>query len=184
MQQIASAKQGYKQTKLGEIPEEWSIKTLGEVLDVCQYGLSLSLSHRGEYPIFRMNNIENGHIVANEMKFIDLDKSVFERYKLEKGDLLFNRTNSYDLVGKIGVFILDGDYTFASYLIRLRTKEEIINPFFLNFYLNTNWIQYNLKSIATAGVSQTNINAENLKSLTIPILQFQNKKKLHLFFQK
>ena len=52
-------------------------------------------------------------MIANKMKFLNLDKSYFESYKLEKGDLLFNRTNSTDLVGKIGIFTLDGDYTFA-----------------------------------------------------------------------
>jgi type I restriction enzyme, S subunit len=91
----------FKRTPTGEIPEEWNIKPLGDILNLCQYGLSLPIAGQGRYPIFRMNNIENGFMVADEMKFIDLDKSTFEHYKLEKGDILFNRTNSYDLVGKI-----------------------------------------------------------------------------------
>ena len=60
----------------------------------------LKLSERGQYPTFRMNNIENGYMIANKMKFLNLDRSIFERYKLEKGDLLFNRTNSSDLACK------------------------------------------------------------------------------------
>ena len=159
----------FKKTTIGEIPEVWDIGKLGEALNMCQYGISEKISLRGQYPIFRMNNIQNGNLLLDEMKFIDLDKSIFEQYKLEKGDLLFNRTNSADLVGKVGLFNLDGEYTFASYLIRLRTINEKMNPFFLHSYLNTDWMQYRLKNLATPGVSQVNINATNLKSITIPI---------------
>ena len=159
----------FKKSDIGQIPEKWAVCSLGDVLDICQYGLSLILSERGHYPIFRMNNIENGYMVTNKMKFIDLDRETFEHYRLEKGDLLFNRTNSADLVGKIGLFLLDGEYTFASYLIRLRPKTEIMNSHFLNFYLNTQFMQDKLRNVATPGVSQVNINAVNLKSVSIPV---------------
>jgi type I restriction enzyme, S subunit len=157
----------FKNTTIGEIPEKWDVVKLGEVLNLCQYGISEKMSAQGQYPIFRMNNIEDGYLVTNKMKFIDLDKQIFEQYKLDKGDLLFNRTNSYDLVGKVGLFNLDGEYTFASYLIRLRTIQEKMNPFFLHLYLNTDWMQYKLKNLATAGVGQVNINATNLKTIKI-----------------
>jgi type I restriction enzyme, S subunit len=157
----------FKKTTIGEIPEKWHIMKLGDLLNLCQYGISEKMSAQGQYAIFRMNNIEEGYLVKNEMKFIDLDQQIFEQYKLEKGDLLFNRTNSYDLVGKVGLFNLDGEYTFASYLIRLRTIQEKMNPFFLHLYLNTDWMQHKLKNLATAGVSQVNINATNLKTVKI-----------------
>jgi type I restriction enzyme, S subunit len=157
----------FKKTAIGEIPEKWDIMKLEELLNLCQYGISEKMSAHGQYPIFRMNNIRDGYLVANEMKFIDLDEQIFEHYKLEKGDLLFNRTNSYDLVGKVGLFNLDGEYTFASYLIRLRTIQGKLNPFFLHLYLNTDWMQYKLKNLATVGVSQVNINATNLKTVNI-----------------
>ena len=159
----------FKRTSIGLIPEKWKLLKLGDTLELCEYGLSQTLSGHGTYPIFRMNNILNYYMVTNDMKFIDLNIETFQKFRLKKGDILFNRTNSYELVGKTGIFQLQGDYTFASYLIRLRTKKEILNPFFLNFFLNMTQTQFKLKSIATPGVSQTNINASNLKLLDIPV---------------
>jgi len=160
-----------------EIPEEWEILQLEKILLITQYGLSSELISEGKYPIFRMNSIENGFIVNKDMKFIDLDDKTFEDYRLEKGDLLFNRTNSLYLVGKIGIFLLDGDYTFASYLIRLRTNERA-NPMFLNYYLNSSAAQIRIKSLATPAVAQTNVNATNLKSMIVPVPSLLEQKKI------
>ena len=168
----------FKKTELGEIPKGWKVVTLGEVLDVCQYGLSQSLSEVGQYPIFRMNNIENGHMVNNNLKYTNLDAKTFQRFKLEKEDILFNRTNSIELVGKVGIFLHDGDFTFASYLIRLRSKKEMLNPYFLNFFLNDPINQQKLKNLATRAIGQSNINATNLKTFKIPIPVMHEQQKI------
>jgi len=165
------------------IPEEWEIKPLEKVLSIIQYGLSKPLEAVGKYPIFRMNSIQKGEVLEIDMKFIDLEYDEFKKYKLEKNDLLFNRTNSFDLVGKIGIFLLDGDYTFAGYLIRLRTNEKM-NPIFLNNYLNTDQSQFLVKRFATPGVSQTNINATNLKSVAIPVPPRKEQDKIALILDK
>jgi type I restriction enzyme S subunit len=159
--------QRYKQSEIGKLPDEWEVKKLGDILELCQYGLSIKLTGNGRYPVFRMNNIKNGKVVTNDLKYVDLDWKVFEQFKLEKGDILFNRTNSYDLVGKVGIFLLDGDYTFASYLIRIRANNHLSNPLFLNYYLNSRWAQEKLKNLATRGVSQSNINGANLRSIHV-----------------
>jgi type I restriction enzyme S subunit len=151
-----------------EIAASWDVSTVGDVTTEVQYGSSESLSQDGEYPVFRMNNIENGRMVARPMKYSDLTPEEAEKYHVEKGDILFNRTNSIDLVGKSGIFDLDGDYVFASYLIRIRTNEEM-NPYFLNYYLNSSTGDGILKSYATRGASQANINATSLKSVKVPL---------------
>ena len=151
-----------------EITESWDIATVGEVTTKAQYGSSESLSTEGKYPVFRMNNIEDGRMVSSPMKYSDLDKEQAEKYRVGKGDILFNRTNSIDLVGKSGIFDLEGEYIFASYLIRLRTNEKM-NPYFLNYYLNSYLGQGVLYSIATRGASQANINATNLKRVNVPL---------------
>jgi len=166
-----------------EIPEEWNVEPLEKVLEIVQYGISKPLSSQGKYPIFRMNSIQKGEVIEMDMKFIDLDSEEFEKYKLEKGDLLFNRTNSYDLVGKIGIFLFEGDYTFAGYLIRLKTNEKM-NPVFLNNYLNTLQSQYRVKRFATPGVSQTNINASNLKSIEILVPKRKEQNKIALILDR
>jgi type I restriction enzyme S subunit len=151
-----------------EIAESWDVSTVGDVTTKTQYGSSESLSTEGTYPVFRMNNIEDGKMVPSPMKYSELDEKQAEKYRVEKGDILFNRTNSIDLVGKSGIFDLDGEYVFASYLIRLRTNDQM-NPYFLNYYLNSHIGQGILFSIATRGASQANINATNLKGVKVPL---------------
>jgi type I restriction enzyme S subunit len=155
----------YEDTNLEKIPKSWQTMKLGDALVLCQYGLSVKFSDLGEYPILKMDDIVNGVVVPDKAKRVDLDKRVFDNFRLEKGDILFNRTNSYELVGRTGIFLLDGDYTFASYLIRLRPKKDVADSQFLTFYLiHTN---NRLRQLATQAVSQANINATNLQNFTI-----------------
>lgn len=158
-----------KDSDFGKIPETWNVEPLGTLLEKVQYGLSKPLVEKAKYPVFRMMNIIDGKMVANDMKYIDLPDEEFQIYKANKGDILFNRTNSADLVGKLGIFELDGDYVFASYLIRLVAKRDVILPEYLNYYLNSEEGQSRISAFATAGVSQTNINASNLQRVLVPV---------------
>jgi hypothetical protein len=101
----------------------------------------------------------------------------FSKYKLEKGDILFNRTNSYELVGKTGLFILDGNYTFASYLVRLRVRTDIADPFFLCAFMNTEGFQAGIKKWATKAIGQSNINASSLGlyQISLPSIDIQRQ---------
>lgn len=158
-----------KKTRLGSIPSHWDVVPLREILEVCQYGLSIPLHLEGQYPILRMMNYDDGRIVANDLKYVDLSLREFEEFKLKSGDILFNRTNSAELVGKVGIFRLEGDFVFASYLVRIRTDASRVLPDFLNYYLNTELGQRRLLAYATPGVSQTNISAGNLKRVLVPV---------------
>jgi type I restriction enzyme S subunit len=166
----------YKQTPIGTTPKTWQIVRLGEVLELCQYGLSARFGDRGKYHILKMDDIVDGVAIPDNAKYIDLDERTFENFKLEKGDILFNRTNSYELVGRTGIFLLDGDYTFASYLIRLRPKKEIVDSLFLTYYMI--FSNNRLRQLATRAVHQANINATNLQSFTIPIPPLSEQKKI------
>jgi type I restriction enzyme S subunit len=166
----------YKQTPIGTTPKTWQIVRLGEVLELCQYGLSARFGERGKYRILKMDDIVDGVAIPDNAKYIDLDERTFENFKLEKGDILFNRTNSYELVGRTGIFLLDGDYTFASYLIRLRPKKEIVDSLFLTYYMI--FSNNRLRQLATRAVHQANINATNLQSFTIPIPPLPEQKQI------
>jgi type I restriction enzyme, S subunit len=159
----------YKETTIGNIPENWLVVKVGDTLILCQYGLSIPLEKDGEFPVFRMMNIENGVVVEKEMKFVNLPQDQFRAYQLEQGDILFNRTNSADLVGKVGIYRLSGNYVFASYLIRLRVRKEMVLPEYLNYDLNSDLGQQRILAYATPGVSQSNINANNLKRVLVPL---------------
>lgn len=171
----------FKEVRVGakriEIPKSWKISTVNELTSKVQYGISDKMYLEGQYPIFRMNNFYRGYMIDEPMKYIDLEDSEFEKYKVEKGDILFNRTNSVDLVGKNGIFTLDGDYVFASYLIRLRTNDKC-DSYYLNYYLNSYNASSILDSIATRGASQANINAKNLKSVDVPLPSLEEQKKV------
>lgn len=157
----------FKDSEIGRIPKEWMAVMLEDVLVFCQYGLSVPMSEKGKYPIVRMDELVDGRVSSEITKFVDLDKETFEGFKLEKGDVLFNRTNSYELVGRTGVFLLDGDYVFASYLIRLKPRLEMLDPLFLTFYLT--FSNNRLKQMATKAVHQANINATNLRRFRVPL---------------
>lgn len=156
-------------TQLGSIASHWHVETVEDVTTLCQYGLSIPLNETGTFPILRMMNYDDGEIVANDLKYVDLDDRDFREYRLERNDILFNRTNSADLVGKVGIFRLDGDYVFASYLVRLRANTQKVLPEYLNAYLNSELGQRRLLAYATPGVSQTNISAGSLKKVLVPI---------------
>jgi len=172
--------QATKTTRFGELPETWIAETLGNLLEVAQYGLSLPLHEKGKYPVFRMMNIIDGKMVANDMKYIDLPDNEFRTYKANKGDILFNRTNSADLVGKLGIFDLEGDFVFASYLIRLAAKRDVVSSEYLNYYLNSEEGQRRILAFATAGVSQTNINASNLQKILVPVPPLEEQEQIVL----
>ena len=158
-----------KQTEIGPVPESWEVAPLGDSLLVAQYGLSVKGNPEGNYPILRMTNQANGRIVANNLQFVKIGEADFKKFKVESGDILFNRTNSLELVGRTAIHDIKGDFVFASYLIRLRTKEEKLNPFFLNIHFNRDETQAHLKSIATRAVSQSNISATRLKGFAVPL---------------
>jgi type I restriction enzyme, S subunit len=158
-----------KQTEIGEMPESWRVVKLGDVGARTQYGISLRGNPMGTYPIVRMNNLEDGRVDTTDLQFVELDTETLQAYRLNKGDILFNRTNSYDLVGKTSLFDLEGNFVFASYLVRVLVDREQLSPAYLNGYLNWNMAQQRLKMLATRGVSQSNINATKLRDFQIPL---------------
>ena len=155
---------------LGTIPADWEVARLGEVLESTTYGTNEPLSTRGEMVVLRMNNLQNGEIDLSEVRRADLSKKEVHKLNLVPGDILFNRTNSLDLVGKIGVVRdLPELISFASYLIRLRTVASRANSFWLSALLWSANCQSRIRKFATPGVSQANINPTSLGSLTIPL---------------
>ena len=155
--------------RVGRYCGDWSLVPLGNLLTTVQYGLSESLHRSGQYPVLRMMNLEDGKATDDDLKYVDLAESEFERYRLVPGDVLFNRTNSYELVGRTGVYGLPGDVVFASYLVRLRTKTDCLLPDYLCAFLRASIGRRQVMSFATRGVSQTNVNASNLKRVLIPV---------------
>ena len=158
-----------KPTDLGPIPQSWDVVKLGDYLTEAQYGISVKGAQSGDHALLRMTNQKRGRITSENLQFVSLPPTQFEKFRVEKHDILFNRTNSLELVGRTAIFDLVGDFVFASYLIRLRTDASRLRPHFLNHYFNCEETQTRLKSIATRAVSQSNISATRLRGFVVPV---------------
>jgi type I restriction enzyme S subunit len=152
-------------------------RQLGDVLEMCQYGLSVPLKDHGETPVLRMQNVADGGVVLSDLKYVDLPASELALYRLEDGDILFNRTNSVELVGRTGMYSGDGDAVFASYLIRLRPTECLL-PDYLNLFLNSTLGQGRVRARLSKGVSQANISGSSLKLTRIPVPELAEQRAL------
>lgn len=144
-----------------------------------QYGLNEKMNEAGiGYKIFRMNEIIQGRMVDNgAMKCADISAEEFAKYRLNKGDLLFNRTNSIEHVGKTGLFDLDGDYCFASYLVRVVPDTRKVLPLFLVKMMNSPAYQAEAKGKASKSINQSNINATVMKNIKVPVPSLTEQKK-------
>jgi len=158
---------------------KFEIRKLEELITEIQYGISESLSCEASdsIPILRMNNLQEGKLELSDLKYCRGENGELDNFILNKGDVLFNRTNSFELVGKVSLFNEDGVYSFASYLIRIKTDKTMLDPRFLNYYLNSAIGLAKVRKYRTPGVSQSNINAQNLKRIPIPLpdIEFQRK---------
>jgi type I restriction enzyme M protein len=153
------------------IHPDWPMVELGEVTELVQYGLSVPLKIDGAgFKTFRMNELVEGKCVdRGDMKCADISAKEFDKYRLTRGDILFNRTNSFEHVGRTGIFDLVGDYVFASYLIRLTVAKGKADPFFVNAFMNSESFQQGIKQFASRAIGQSNINAKNLAAYPIPL---------------
>src|ERR1700680_1823196 len=90
------------------LPGDWLLRSLGEITISSQYGISSSSGKDCSVPILKMNNLQDGRIDLSNLDHIELSTAEMEALVLNKGDLLINRTNSYDLVGKTAVYDMEG----------------------------------------------------------------------------
>lgn len=166
-----------KYTKLTFLNEgKYKPAKLREVILEYQYGLSekASIENIG-LPMLRMNNILNSELVIDNLKYLK-DSPELEKFILNKGDLLFNRTNSKELVGKTAIFDLDEKFTFASYLIRVKIDETKANISFINYLFNSSILQIQKDLVSRQITGQANINAQEMQDFLFPLppLEIQN----------
>jgi len=170
---------GYKKTRVGWIPKEWECVPFGYIIRKSQYGLSISSSEDGNVLIIGMSNLQEGKIVLKDAQKVRVSDDEYEKFRIKKYDLIFNRTNSLDLVGKTALAIGDIECVFASYLVRFTLSRSRAYPFFVAYYFNQNDAVSRLKALATPGVSQCNINPTTLKKhFHIPLPPLPEQKKI------
>lgn len=156
----------------------WRPHKFGDFVVKSFYGTSASTSENGHYPVLRMGNMSDGLLDFSNLVYIDLQPEEFEGFRLQKGDILLNRTNSRDLVGKVSIFDCDIECITASYIVSFRLDVNSIDPWFCNQMLNTQMYQSRIKLLATPSISQANINPTTFRTgldIIIPKLAEQQR---------
>jgi len=147
------------------------LRPIGDILTKCQYGISQEMNEEGiGVEIYRMNDLEDGLCKDSDLKFVDIDEPKAKLYRLKPNDILFNRVNSIQFVGRTAIYKHENrNRVFASYLIRLNTNEKEVLPDYLNIFLNCKYGRKELTRKARWAVNQANVNAEELKRIALPI---------------
>ena len=158
-------------------PMGWERGTVRNIVAEVKYGTSNPANDGGQYPYLRMNNITySGQLDMTDLKYINMPDSQLEKYAVRKGDVLFNRTNSKELVGKTCVFDSNEIMIIAGYIIRVRTNNRAI-PVYLSAVLNSDYGKLTLRAMCKTIIGQANINAQELQDIEIliPPLPLQHR---------
>lgn len=168
----------------GKLTEDWRDNSslsgwiegkLGEFIKKPSYGTSSKSNKEGLIPVLRMGNLQGGKLDWTDLVYTS-DTIEIEKYKLEYNDVLFNRTNSPELVGKTAIYKSEQPAIYAGYLIRVQCLPDL-NPDYLNYHLNSILGRQYCYSVKSDGVSQSNINAQKLIAypITVPPLPEQHE---------
>ena len=155
-----------------EIPPEWQWKRIGEVALFTQYGTSTKSIHSEQgIPVLTMGNIQDGAVVWGNEKKIPATSEELPALFLEKFDLLYNRTNSAELVGKTGIYLGEDDCkTFASYLIRIQLSQTSSSPRYMNLAMNAPiFRETQIGPLIKKQTGQANVNGTALKNMLTPL---------------
>ncbi|MES2467485.1 MAG: restriction endonuclease subunit S [Verrucomicrobiota bacterium] len=155
---------------LNALPEGWTWATVEQLSSRVQYGSSAKTKEDPNgVPVLRMGNIKDGKFDFEKLKYLPREHNEFPELLLTKGDLLFNRTNSADLVGKTAVYNEAlTRCSFASYLIRV----QIIGgcaPDFVSFFINSVFGRAWINQVVSQQVGQANVNGTKLQALAVPL---------------
>jgi type I restriction enzyme S subunit len=161
-------------------PIDWGLVTIKEICKSLNYGTSKKSTFSGKCAVLRMGNLQNGYIDWTDLVFTNDEKDI-QKYSLVKGDVLFNRTNSADLVGKTSLYRGEYPAIYAGYLIKLNYDRKKVVGEYLNYILNTQEAKEYCLAVKTDGVSQSNINAQKIGAFLFHLPPFEEQKKISEF---
>lgn len=149
----------------------WSTGTIRDCVTEVRYGSSRKAAEgdKGQYPYLRMNNITyDGELDLTDVKSIDVPDDELDKCSVRRGDVLFNRTNSRELVGKTCVYNRDELMVLAGFVVRVRVNERML-PEFLSAFMNSTFTKRLLLSMCKTAIGQANINAQEFQNIEIYI---------------
>lgn len=163
-------------TEIYVLPKKWKWIKLKDCCEKFKYGTSSKSKEEGRIPVLRMGNLQEGKLDWSNLVYTS-DEDEIKKYQLISGDLLFNRTNSPELVGKTSIYEGEREAIYAGYLIRVRTLNDI-NSKFINYFMNSIFAKHRCMEVKSDGVSQSNINAEKLGDFDIPLPPIEEQKEI------
>lgn len=151
---------------IGAIPSHWKVCAIKRLFKSMDYGLSESALGDGDFKYLNMGHIKDGKVSTENTGYL---ASAPDTLLLRKNDILFNRTNSFDLVGKSGIYLSDEkNVTFASYMVRIRVKDEIC-PSWANSLMNSESYLSFIRTLALRSLNQANLNPTRLGAVSVPV---------------
>lgn len=159
----------------GSIPQHWALAPVKRLFSSMVYGTSESSNGEGPVTAVGMGEIKNGNVAVVRRGGL---ANVPEGLELRQNDLLFNRTNSPDLVGKVGRVTCDcEDLTFASYLVRCRVAEGI-DPEWAAYLLNDRAVLGFARSQAFVSLHQANLSSTRYGALPAVIPPYEEQRRI------
>ena len=152
----------------GKLPKGWKWVKLGDVCTGVEYGSASKSKEIGRVPVLRMGNIQNGRFDWEDLVFTD-DNNEIKKYLLRTNDVLFNRTNSAEWVGKTAIYKGERPAIFAGYLIRINRIQSLIDANYITYFLNSHFAKSYGNTVRSFGVNQSNINGTKLKGYPLPL---------------
>ncbi|MDL2339607.1 MAG: restriction endonuclease subunit S [Pseudomonadota bacterium] len=150
------------------LDKRWKWATLGDLCTAVEYGSSAKSKAESGVPVLRMGNIQDGRLDWGNLVYTD-NQDEIKKYLLKHNDVLFNRTNSPELVGKTAIYKSEMPAIFAGYLIRIHHKVDHLDAEFLTYFLNSQVALDYGNTVVISSVNQANINGTKLKSYPIPM---------------
>lgn len=165
-----------------EVPDTWTWTRLGNVIEDMVYGTSQKTDdNKNNVPVLRMGNVtSDGKLNFDNLKYISPDHSDLPKLFLKTDDIVFNRTNSYELVGKSAVFEeSDNKYTLASYLIKVTPLKKFLNSFYLNNYIiSPTCRKTQIEPQIISQTNQANFSGHKLKNILFPLPPMKEQDKI------
>lgn len=155
-----------------QVPESWRWVRIAELAESIDYGTSQKTCDDSSLiPVYRMGNIVDGQLIDEGFKYIAPDIDELPYLFLKPNDILFNRTNSYELVGKSARYTGSANQaTFASYLIRIRLFDALLNPIFISQAMNAPYFRSTqIEPEIVQQCGQANFNGTKLSLCLIPL---------------
>ena len=169
--------------KLPPLPESWTWEKLGRMTCGVEYGTAAKSATTGRVPVLRMGNIQNAKFDWADLVYTSDDNEIAQ-YLLHDGDVLFNRTNSPELVGKTAIYKGERPAVFAGYLIRVNHIHTVVDGQYLNLFLNSYVARQYGSTVKTDGVNQSNINGAKLSNYPFPYCSIEEQREISSILEK